>query len=194
MPRISLSEPGLLSKAVAHASGFSPLCDDAHVACRRLCLTKHFPRDYCHLDHGQHDMVANLAIFSGVALALGSCVQLRRSVCTHCSRKNRHTPSRFQITRRTSLCFENPLEIFAALVRQRNKSSSCWSVKPVRLRNTQDQAHAARQGHPFEDVMATCHPPGIAGEAAETVCFPAALEEVPGETSPARPQQGVHDG
>ena len=32
--------------------------------------------------------------------------------------------------------------------------------------NTQDQAHAARQGHPFEDVMATCHPPGNAGEAA----------------------------
>ena len=36
-------------------------------------------------------------------------------------------------------------------------------------------------GHIFEDTMATCHPPGIAGEVA-------------GTSSPARPQECVHDG
>ena len=56
MPRISLSEPGLFPKAVSHASGFPPLCDDDHAACRRLCLTKHVPRLCCHLDCGQHDL------------------------------------------------------------------------------------------------------------------------------------------
>ena len=55
MPRISLSVPGVLPKALSLASGFSPLGDDAH-ACRRLCLTKHVPRDCCHLDYGQHDL------------------------------------------------------------------------------------------------------------------------------------------
>ena len=105
--------------------------------------------------------VAHLASFSGVALPLGSCVQLRRSVCTRCSRKNRHTLSRFQITRRTSLCFVNPLKILAALVRQRD---ACTLVLAVNVRdgpNTQDRAEhlTAAPGHPFEDVMATCHPP-----------------------------------
>ena len=33
-----------LPKAASHASGFSPLCDYAHSACRRLCLTKHVVR------------------------------------------------------------------------------------------------------------------------------------------------------
>ena len=38
--------------------------------------------------------VANLASSSGVSFPLGSCVQLRGSVCTHCSRKNQsHTVS-----------------------------------------------------------------------------------------------------
>ena len=50
----------------------------------------------------------------------------------------------------------------------------------------------AAAGHLLEDKMATCHPPGLAGEASETVCFPAALE-ISGETPPARPQQCVHD-
>ena len=35
---------------------------------------------------------------------------------------------------------------------------------------------------------------GIAGEASETVCLPTALEEISGETSPARPRQCVHGG
>ena len=56
MPRISLSVHGLLPKAVSHASGYSPLGDDAQAARRRLCLTKHVPRDCCHLDYGQHDL------------------------------------------------------------------------------------------------------------------------------------------
>ena len=36
--------------------------------------------------------------------------------------------------------------------------------------NTPDRAErlTAATGHPFEDVMATCHPPGIAGDDAET--------------------------
>ena len=34
----------------------SPLCDDARAACRRLGLTHHVLRDYCHLDHDQHDL------------------------------------------------------------------------------------------------------------------------------------------
>ena len=52
----------------------------------------------------------------------------------------------------------------------------------------------ALSGHHLEIMMATCHQPGIAGEAAETVFFPEALEEIRGETSPTRPQQCVHDG
>ena len=36
--------------------GFLLLAGGVHAACRRLCLTKHVPRDCCHLDEGQHDL------------------------------------------------------------------------------------------------------------------------------------------
>ena len=69
--------------------------------------------------------------------------------------------------------------------------------------NTQDKAERllAAIGHLFEDMMATHHPLGFAGKVAgkapntqHPVGLPTALEEIWCGTSPARPQQCVHDG
>ena len=76
------------------------------------------------------------------------------------------------------------------------EKSMCFelSLEAREGQNAQDKAERlmAATGHLLEDKMATCHPPGIAGEAAETVCLPTALEEISGGTSPARPQQCIH--
>ena len=76
--------------------------------------------------------------------------------------------SRFQITRRTSPCFEKFLKILAALVRQRNTSTLCWPVEACESLNTQDRAvHlTAETGQLFEEMMVTYHSLGIAGKVA----------------------------
>ena len=80
------------------------------------------------------------------SLPLGSCVQLHRSICTHCSRKTRHTLFRFQITRTTSLRFENPLKISAGLL--------------ARSLSAEKHLHMTLA---IEDMTATYHLPGVAG-------------------------------
>ena len=65
---------------------FSPLCDDAHAPCHRLCLTQYLLRGYSHLDHDQQDLGGKSRDFTG-ALALCTCLLLRRSVGMDCSRK-----------------------------------------------------------------------------------------------------------
>ena len=103
-----------------------------------------------------------------------------------------------KIFRRTRLCPENPLKILAALLRQKNSCTLVLAVEAREGPNTQDKAgrFMAATGHHFEDVMANCHPLGIAEEVAgkivqHPVSLPTALEEIRGETSPARPQQCV---
>ena len=85
--------------------------------------------------------VANLAIFSGVALPLGS------SIISHSLlEKNRHTLSRFQISRRTSLCFEKLLKILGALLLQRNTCALNWPRRPVSVRHSrQSRAFCVEQ-------------------------------------------------
>ena len=51
-----------------------------------------------------------------------------------------HTQSRFQITRRTSPCFEKFLKILVALVLQRDTSILCSPVEACESLNTLDRA------------------------------------------------------
>ena len=55
-----------------------------------------------------------------------------------------------------------------ALLRQRNTSTLCWLSEACESLNTQVRAEhlTAETGHPFEEVIATCHPPGIAEQVA----------------------------
>ena len=58
------------------------------------------------------------------------------------------------------------LEDVFALRRQRNTSTLCWPLKACENLNPQVRAAhlTAETAHPFEEVMATCHLPGIAGQ------------------------------
>ena len=88
--------------------------------------------------------VANLVIFSGVSLPLGSCVELRRSVCIHRSRKNRlHTLSCFRTCRRTRVCFEKPWKIFAALPSPEKYTSIVLAMEAREGPNTSRQSRAS---------------------------------------------------
>ena len=89
----------------------------------------------------------------------------------HSSRKNSsHTLSSFPIFRRTRLCSENSLKILAALLQQKDACTLGLAVEAREGPNTQDRARrlVVATGHLLNDVVATCHPPGFAGEVAET--------------------------
>ena len=64
---------------------------------------------------------------------------------------------------RTRLCPELPLVISAALFRQRNKGCIVLAIEARVGPSTQDRAEhlTAATGHPFEDLMATGHSPGM---------------------------------
>ena len=74
-----------------------------------------------------------------------------------------HSLSCFRITTKTRLCFENPFNISTATLRQRDTCTSVCAVEARLGPHPQDKAGAslAATGHLFEDVMATCHPPGM---------------------------------
>ena len=142
-------------------------------------------------------MLLGFLLFAMTLMPLVSCVQLRRSVRTRCLRKDCHTLSRFQITRRTSPCFEKLLKILAALVQQRNTSTLCCPVKGCESLNAQDIAvHlTAETGHHFEDVMANCRPLGIAEQVAGTSSnTQSAFRQLWWKYSVDLHQQCVHDG
>ena len=89
--------------------------------------------------------------------------------------------------------FREPLKILAALLRQRDACTSVLAVEAREGPSNQDRAGrlVAATGHLLQDMTATYHPYGIAGEVACTQwAFPTALEEM--RTSPARPQECVH--
>ena len=84
---------------------------------------------------------------------LGASILRRRSICIHSSRK---TPSR------TRLCLVKPSEIFP-LSFGRETHPHCVGHSGPRGPNTQDETQQimAESGHLFEDMMATCHSPGV---------------------------------
>ena len=133
----------LVTMQVSHASGFS-LCDDALAACRRMCLTQHVPLDCCHRDCGQHGLVCRSRNFQR-----GCCLAHAFSFTGQFALIARGRPvtlSRFQITRRTSLRFENPLKILAALLGRSLSAEKHLHMTLV-----------------MEDMTATYHLPGVAG-------------------------------
>ena len=145
-----------------HASGFSPLCDDARAACRRLGLTHHVLRDYCHLDHDQHDL-------GGKSRSFQRCWRIQSA----------------SSTKRHSLLDEDPVTHFVVLpnlqgnegMLRETLDNLCYSLvaeKCTRIvlamearegPNTRDKNEClmAATGHLFEEMMATFHPPGVAG-------------------------------
>ena len=66
-----------------------------------------------------------------------------------------------------------PGKSFPLSLRQRNTCALCWPWRPARVRTLQDKAERlmATNGHLFEEMMATYHSLGIAGnyEEDETV-------------------------
>ena len=63
-----------------------------------------------------------------------------------------------------------PLKILAALVLQRNTCTLCWPFEACESvgSNTQDRVEhlTAETGHHLEDVIATCHQPGVVAQVA----------------------------
>ena len=168
--------------------GFSPPCVGAHAHCLG-CVSP-----------STSSWVANLAVYSGVgAWRMPSA-----------SSVNWHSFfDEDSVTR--SVVLQNYKEddtMFGDTLENLGRSPSAekhWrSVLAMEARegpNDQNKTVRLRSatGRLFEDVMATYHQPGIAGEACgkssqHPVDLPTALEEIWCVTSPARPQQCVHDG
>ena len=157
MPRISLSEPALLPRAVSYASGFSLLCDDAHAACRRLCLTKHDPRVCCHHDYGQHDLGCKSRNFQRRCVAAG-LMRSASSISLHSLLEEEpvtHVVVLPKFSGGRGNGQRTPFMILAALLRQRDACTLVLAVDARKGPSTQDRAERL--------VPATGHHQGVDG-------------------------------
>ena len=95
------------------------------------------------------------------ALALGACIPPGKS--------KSHTLSWFLIFTSTELCPELPLESLPLSDGRETNLHSVGHGGPRGSNHAERAEHlTAATGHLFEEVMATRHPPGVAGDGAET--------------------------
>ena len=109
---------------------------------------------------------------------------LRHTVGVPTELRKKHTLSCFRITRRTRLCIEKLLKNLGRSPATGNKRT-VLTMEGLEGPSTQDKAERfmTATGHHPEDVVATCHPPGIAGEVAgkivqHPVGLPTTLEDM----------------
>ena len=91
------------------------------------------------------------------------------------------------------LCFDKPLEILAALLRQRNTGILCWPLEAFESLNTQDQAELlmALRRHLFEETTTWYCWRGCMSLSQHPLVLPTALGEIGCGISPARPQHNL---
>ena len=100
------------------------------------------------------------------ALALGACIPPRRPIGIHSSRNTKsHTLSWFPIFGSTELCPELPVKSWPLSF---SREQICIVLDMEAYTQDRTEHLTAVTGHIFEEVMVTCHPPGIAGDVAET--------------------------
>ena len=148
-----------VTNAVAHASGFSPLCGDAHPLVTDSVSAL---RDYCNLYRDQYDLSCESRTFQLVCawrIRSASWISrhsfLEEDLVTHFV-----VLPNFQDD---EAMFEGTIENSAALLRQKNTCALCLPWRPARVRTLKTQAERlmAATGH-LEDMIATRHQLGVA--------------------------------